>query len=229
MPTDVQELIQNLIRSEHFHGQREPKHGPEKRVVTISRGYGAGGEQIARRLSAALGVEVWDRAILDAVAESAKSSPELMAKLDDKVKTGKATWIYNFLTGQKAFLASYRYHLVNVVLALAQRGGIIVGRGSHVILANRPVFRLRVVGSPELSARRVSVRQEMDFDASLAEVMRVNKEREQFLWKAFGHHLNEPECFDLIVNTDHFDDRWDEITELVLNAIGLVFDKREYR
>ncbi|SCZ62971.1 cytidylate kinase-like family protein [Thiohalomonas denitrificans] len=229
MPTDVQELIQNLILSEHRYDQRKPGQGPEKSVVTISRSYGAGGEQIAERLSAALGVEVWDRAILDAVAESAKSSPELMAKLDDRVETGKATWIYNFLTGQKAFLASYRYHLVKVVLALSQRGGIIVGRGSHLILANRRVFRLRVVGSPERSARRISVRQEMDFNASLAEVVRVNKEREQFLWKAFGHHVNEPERFDLIVNTDHFDDRWDEITELVLNAIHLVMDKRKYR
>ncbi len=221
MATDIQELIQNLVRSEHLWGQRDAKRKPEKPVVTVSRDFGAGGSEIAERLSAALGIEVWDRAILDAIAEKAKSSPELMAKLDDRVKTGKDTWMYNLFSGQNAFLTAYRHHLVNVILALAARGGIIIGRGGHLILANRPVFRLRVVGSPEVCARRVSVRQQMDLDASLAEVKRVNEEREQFLWSAFRHHLDESERFDLIVNTDQFDNRWDEVAELVLNAIEL--------
>ena len=222
MPTDVQELIQSLVRSERLYGQRDAKRKPEKPVVTVSRDLGAGGGEIARRLSGALGIEIWDRQILDAVAESAKSSPELMSKLDDKIKTGKDTWIYNLLSGQNAFLTSYRHHLVNVMLALSQLGGIVIGRGGHLILANRPIFRLRVVGSPASCARRVADRQEMDFDTSLSEVKRVNKEREQFLWSAFRRHLNEPEYFDLIVNTDHFNDRWDEITELILNAMKLV-------
>lgn len=221
MPTDIQQLIQNLVRSEYLYGERDSRRRPTRPVVTISRDLGAGGSEIADRLSRALDVPTWDRAILDAVAESAESSPELMSKLDDRIKTGKDTWIYNLLSGQKAFMTSYRHHLVNVVLALAQQGGIIMGRGAHLILANRPVFRLRVVGTPDACARRLSDREELDFDTALAEVKRVAKEREQFLWNAFHHHLDESAHFDLVVNTDRYDNRWDELTDIILNAIEL--------
>lgn len=221
MPTNVQEIIQSLVRSSYLHDQADARRPPTKPVVTISRDLGAGGSEIARRIAAALGIDVWDRAILDAIAESAKSDPELMAKLDDKVGTGKDTWIYNLLSGQNAFMSSYRHHLVNVVLALAQQGGVIIGRGAHLILANRPAFRLRIVGSLDACARRLSARESMDFEKAKSEVKRVNKERDQFLQSAFRHHLDESERFDLIVNTDRFNDRWDEVVGLILNAVEL--------
>lgn len=222
MPTDAQKLIQSLVESAYLHDRKDSRERPPPPVVTVSRDPGAGGCEIASRLGQALGVEVWDREILEAVAERANAEPELMAKLDDRVRTGMETWIYNLFSGQNAFMASYRHHLVNVVLAIAGHGGIIIGRGAHLILANRPVFRLRVVGSDDACARRLASRgQGMDYDAALAEVGKIKKEREDFMRDAFQRDVDESVRFDLVLNTDKYDDRWDEVTDLVLSAIRL--------
>ncbi len=221
MPADIQELIQSLVRSEYQHERKDSREAPTPPLVTISRDHGSGGCEIARRLAKALNIPIWDREILDAIAHAANSDPELMAQLDDKIKTRKDTWIYNLLSGQNAFIASYRHHLVNVALALAQRGGVIIGRGVHLILANRPVFRLRVVGSLDTCARRVMASEQLDYERAIERVKQVNKERDQFLWDTFHHHLDESACFDLIINTDKFDDRWDDTAEQLLRTIRL--------
>lgn len=220
MPADVQKLIQSLVKSQHLQAQRDTRR-PHRTVVTISRDAGAGGGEIASRLAHAFGVDIWDREILDAVAEKAHSDPGLMARLDDRVRTGRETWIYSLLSGQNAFMTSYRHHLVNVALAIAEQGGVIIGRGVHLILANRPVFRLRITGSPDLCAKRLMERERIDYEAALAKVKRVNKEREDFVRNAFRQRLDESARFDLIVNTDKYGQRWDELSEVLVRAIRL--------
>src|SRR5690606_1406924 len=121
------------------------------------------------------------------------------------------------LSGQNTFLASYRHHLFDVLLCIAQEGGVVVGRGAHIVLANREAFRLRVVGSAECCAARVAAREGIDTAAALARVRQTNKERDEFTYKLVRHHLTEAETFDLVLNTDKLDD-WDAATELVIAA-----------
>lgn len=228
MAIDAQKLIQSLVRSEYLKGQQD-KPGRARPVVTLSRDLGAGGGEVARRLGERLKVEVWDRRLLDAVAESTQVSAELLGELDERMRSRKDSWIYNLLSGQSAFLTTYRHHLVNVSLALAQTGGVIVGRGVHLILANRKVFRVRLVGSENACATRVAAREGIPPEQALERVRAVNRERDQFLQSTFGHRLDEAVRFDLVLNTDKFDAHWDTVTDLVIagmKAAGLpVTDK----
>jgi cytidylate kinase len=218
---DAQKLIQSLVRSEYLKG-RQDKPGQARPVVTLSRDLGAGGAEVARLLGARLKVEVWDRRLLDAVAESTQVSAELLSQLDERVRSRKDSWIYNLLSNQSAFMTTYRHHLVNVSLALAQTGGIIVGRGVHLILANRPVFRVRLVGSEGACAARVAARDGITPEAAVERVRTVNSERDNFLQTAFGHRLEEAARFDLVLNTDKFGARWDSVTDLIVAGMKAV-------
>lgn len=215
---DIQKVIQTLIASEYYARGKKRSEPDYRPVVTVSRNFGSGGYEIAKRLATRLDVPLYDSEILDAVAERAKVDREFMARLDERTRDVRDSWLFGLLSGQSAFLSSYRHHLFDVLLCIAQEGGVIVGRGAHVVLANREIFRLRVVGSEEQCARRVAVRDGLDPEAARARVRLVDKERDEFTFKLVHHHLDEAETFDLVLNTDKLDD-WDAAAGFALTAM----------
>lgn len=218
---DIQKVIQTLIASEYYPRGKKRSEADYRPVVTVSRDLGSGGSEIAERLAARLGVPGYDREILDAVAERAKVDREFMARLDERTRDVRDSWLFGLLSGQSSFLSSYRHHLFDVLLCIVQEGGVIVGRGAHIVLANREVFRLRVVGSEEVCAKRIAARDGIDLQAARARVRQVNKERDDFTYKLVNHHLTEAHTFDLVLNTDKLDD-WDAAAEFILSAMRVM-------
>jgi cytidylate kinase len=56
-------------------------------LITISRQYGAGGSEVARRVAAALGWRVVDNELVEQVAARAGVSPERVAEREERVST----------------------------------------------------------------------------------------------------------------------------------------------
>jgi cytidylate kinase len=171
-------------------------------VVTVSRDHGSGGGEIARRLATRLGVRLFDKDLFKAIVEDAQIETYLLQQLDEHVQKRTTEWVHTLLTGHGAFKEDYRRHLVNVVLGIAEIGGVIVGRGANHILNQRNLFRLRVVGSPEVCARRVAERDGLEFEEALRVVEKVNAERETFVRLLFRRDVSDASCHDLVVNTD---------------------------
>lgn len=188
------------LMEEKFAHQQSPKPRP---LVALSRDKGAGGEEVARLMAEKLGVNVYDRELLDAVAQSAGTDPYLMAELDEKVAHMRNAWVISLLTNQIVLNEDYHNHLVDVVLGLAPGGGVMVGRGTHLILAGQPVLRLRIVGSPEICTRRLMEREKISSEEAKKRVETANHERGSFIWEHFRSRLNDPVHFDLTINTDH--------------------------
>lgn len=217
---DAQALIQSIVNAEIIFQRHQPIAGRHPPVVTLSRDYGAGGAEIAQFLSRRLGVELYDRQILERVAEESHVDTLQMSQLDDKAGVDKITsWIRGLFSNNTAYPESYRYHLVNVVLGICQTGGIIMGRGAHIILTTRPAFRVRIVGSQENCAERIVAREGITLDEALAKVHKVNAERDDYLVSMFKRHLHDASLFDLVVNTDKFPDM-DTVAELILGAMA---------
>ncbi len=220
-----QSVIQSLLNAEVIFQRQQPGAPAHPPVVTLSRDHGAGGAEVARLLGERLRLEVYDRQILDSIAAHAKVDADLMAQLDEKVAEHKSSaWIRSLFTNNTAFPESYRHHLVNVVLGICNTGGIIMGRGAHVILATRKAFRVRLTGSMDHCVERVAARGQLEPEQAREEVERVNKERGEFLWQMFHRRLNDPTLFDIVINTDNFP-TLEAVTDLILVAMqqaGLV-------
>ncbi len=196
----------------------EKRPVPPKPLVALSRDCGAGGEEVAEILSQRLGVGCYDKTLLDAIASSAGTDPYLMGELDEKVAHLRDAWVMSLLTNQPILNEHFRNHLVNVVLGLTGTGGVIVGRGAHLILAGKPMLRLRIAGSPEACAKRVAEAENLPLAEALEQVRRVNHERAHFVWEHFHSRLNDPTQFDLAVNTDHIPPA--QAAELALSAMA---------
>lgn len=208
---DPQVFLQKLIQREfeaHRYAKGAGHPGRPPLVVTLSRDYGAQGEEIARRLSECLGIPLYDQEILDLVAKRAKADKFYFKAHDEQVAAGVTSFLYSLISGSAVTLQDYRRALYDVTLDLARRDCILVGRGAHLILADKPVFRVRAVGSKAACARRIAETFGLSAEESEKEVHKINQQRHQSIVKLFGEHIEHSSLefaknFDLVVNTDH--------------------------
>ncbi|OSM05002.1 hypothetical protein MAIT1_03130 [Magnetofaba australis IT-1] len=191
---------------EIYTAKKQQKMGPGAPLVTISRTFGAGGTDIARLLAQRLEVPFYDREILEGVAEMAKGDKYLLEKLDERAPKAVENFIYSLVPSKGTSKDKFNYYLIKTILGIASRGdgGVIIGRGAHLILRDRPVFRLRVEGSKTRCVERLSLR--FDIKKADAEAMfeKVNAERNEFVRNLYKAHVTDHHFYDMTINSDVF-------------------------
>ena len=183
--------------------------GPATRkpLVAMARDRGSGGDEIGRGLAAALEVECYDKELIDRIATLAHADKRVIETLDETVKDRMELWLSSMLLKQRYSSSDYLRSLVHVVVGIAPLGGVIVGRACHLILERFRVFRVRVVGSPERCAQRLADQQGGgDLDKLVKEAKTINAQRAQFVLENFKVRLDDATQFDLVINTDGYDD-----------------------
>ncbi len=128
-------------------------------VITISRQYGAGGRSVARKLSEKLGIEFYD---LDFVKLTAKisgySEDEINREGEDMGRYAK--FVNRFLTNasfSNPYDEIYQAQRA-VILGLAEKPCIIVGRCSNIILREEGIesFDVFLTASREFRLKRAA-------------------------------------------------------------------------
>jgi cytidylate kinase len=205
MTTNVLNVISAMAEAASTAGQGALRP-PIQPVVTLSRDYGAGGEEIAVRLAERLRIQVYDDELLRQIAAQLEADPATVRMLDESFHRAKDMWFYRLISGKDVGPAAYRHSLVNVVLSLARLGGVIVGRGAHVILAESCALRVRIAGTPAVCARRLAEAGRASEAEELAKARKVNQARGKFVWEMFGSRLADAHQFDVTINTDRMND-----------------------
>ncbi|MEZ5541742.1 MAG: cytidylate kinase-like family protein [Pseudomonadota bacterium] len=186
-------------------------------VVTMSRGYGSQGKLVAQALADRLGVRCCDRDILEAVARRAAVDIDLVTRLDETVRhSALAPWKTVF-SGQALGDQRYLDHLIKVIMNISNKGGVIVGRGAHLILGPERAFRVRVIGSTEACATRIAEREQIELTAARERVLSVDRQRGEFARKYFGVEETDLSVYDLVINSDRFS--VEQMVGMILNAM----------
>ena len=103
------------------------------KVITITREYGAGGGEVARKLAEALGWELLDRELLHQAAEVEHVPDAELERLDEKTITMADR--FSLHPPHKKYL----HGLTEAARQAAQRGNVVlVGRGARQLWARRP-------------------------------------------------------------------------------------------
>ena len=189
---------------------------PRQPVVTISRDYGSGGDIIASKLAERMGVPLYDGELLRQIGERLKQDTATVQMMDEGIARGRDLWLYRLISGQDIRPDAYRDTLIKVVLTLGRLGGVIVGRGAHVILQRSCALRVRVSGSPEICARRMVHLHGGDMTAALAHAKDLDHRRGKFVWEAFQSRLSDASQFDITVNTDRMAE-FDDVAEMLMS------------
>ncbi|KAF0146326.1 MAG: hypothetical protein FD153_156 [Rhodospirillaceae bacterium] len=225
MSSNVHNALQAMITAVSVPSKSGAGGCPEHPVVAIARDHGAGGEIIGAMLAQRLGVRLYDRVILEKIAERLKADPDSVRALDEGVGRARELWLYRMVTGIDLSPGTYRRHLVNVILSLAKIGGVLCGRGAHVVLSSSTALRLRITGSPQVCAERIATEENVSIEEALRRIEEVNHNRGKFVWDMFQSRLNDPTQFDLVINTDRLDDH-EQVVEMVVSAYQAISECR---
>ena len=171
-------------------------------VITISREPGAGGANVARKLSVTLGMDFISSQIIQKVAQSAQMSAKVVASLDEKDVTLREDWLKRLFDSQHLWPDRFLRHLTKVINIVGLHGNaVILGRGANFILPPEETFRIRLIAP--LEARVAMVMAARGFSRKAAEkyVFRTDADRKAFIRKYFGTDITDPAHFDLVVDT----------------------------
>jgi len=192
---DEQARRWQLVRQE----RREEALRP---VVTVSRQHGAGGAEVARKLAEGLHLDLFDREIIQRIAESTHLSERVVSSLDEKDQELLTDWLAAISRRSYLSPAEYRYHLSRIVGALAHHGGaVIVGRGAHLILGEGGALRIMVVAPVERRVQTLMEREGLAEREARRSIVSVESDRKAFIMKHFHADFADPATFDLVVNT----------------------------
>ena len=85
-----------------------------------------------------------------------------MSLIDERTPNPLEDWVYALFSKGEISRSSFYRRLIKTTVFIANTGGVIIGRGAHLILANNPnVFRVRIEGSHEICAKRVAEREKV--------------------------------------------------------------------
>lgn len=222
MSIDAQGVVRAFVKAAESSQERAVEEARNPTII-ISRTMGTCGEVIAQAVADRLGLEVYGPEILDSVAKQAKVDKKLLASLNEFAGRSSDAWLYATVFGKNVSRDDYLGHLVTTVRGLYRIGGVILGRGSFIILENKPVLRVRITGSVEACAKRVAEEDGIDIETAREKVRESNRKRGKFTWDVFHRRLNDPTNFDLVINMDKVQDT-EAAVEMILamaDAIGL--------
>lgn len=226
MAVNAQAVIDAMIRA-----LEEPPHEARhlrKPVITVSRSTASRGDAIAHALADRLGLKCYDREILDRIAAEAGVASTLLERLTEKLDAVDS-WVYSAIFGKRVTRTEYLKFLTTMIRGLYHTGGVIVGRGGHVILAGRDILRIRIVGSLEVCASRLSEEEGISYTEAKNRIEESISRREKFMWEVFQSRYDDATAFDVIINTDGFrhDDAVVDIIIAALQGRGLLDDVRQ--
>lgn len=216
MAVSSMQKINSLIKSTVYgrHSLQDQGTGP---IVTIARDFGAGGNEVGEFLAEQLKTPFIDRKLLDLIVEKTHTDVNLIERLDERLPTPFEDWIMNMIGRSTSSKSEYLGRLVIILKEIGRHGGVIMGRGAHLVLGNKRVFRLRVVGSLEKCAHRIVQREGISSESALKRVKEVNEQRKEFVRNIYKHYPTEATYYDLVINTDRLHSR--QVADLALDAM----------
>ena len=200
-------------------------------AITISREYGSGGGEIARRLAQRLQWRLIDHEIVVQVAQSLEMSQE-EADARDEHSDSIVSRILASMQGVDPALmvvspvpAAVTAQRYNDALRQAVEGAVaaghvvIVGRGSQILLANRrDVLHVRIIAPLEQRVNYVMQREGLDMETARTRIQLKDRDRVRYLQNEYHQQPGDPQLYDLVVNTDIIN--IDSVVDLIAVALS---------
>lgn len=204
------------VQSEKAAAEAAPS--PTAYTIAISRQAGTSGPAIAREVGQRLGWPVYDRELVELIAQEMGLRSRLVESVDERRRNWLQEWWQEFTTRPELPQSEYAENLVHVLLSLASHGEcVIVGRGAAQVLPEATTLRVRLVG-PE--AGRVAMLQEK-FDLSADEARRwvrqTDERRGRFVRDTFHKNPDDLTGYDLVLNTCRLGVK--DCADMIVNAL----------
>jgi cytidylate kinase len=164
-------------------------------TITISRQLGSQGDEVAKAVADRLHYRVVSRDLINQAASQAGAPEMALATIDDLGLFG--------LRPTPKVRQAYHQSIQHIMESLAEEGNVvIVGRAGQVILSQRPeVLHVKVIAPKAVRAARLVQAQSISIEAAHAQIEASDRTRRNYLRRYYHVRWDDPELYDLIVNT----------------------------
>lgn len=190
------------------------------RVITISRQLGSGGRRIAEILGKQLSLPVWDKEILDIVADQSyfHYQARMFELLDERTQSEIDAFADSLVGNVSKHV--YLHLLPRAVLIIAQNDAIILGRGAHLLLPR--ALKVRIVAPLDVRIRNLVQSGGLSEEEASRQITTSDRERRNFVKELAGRlgpgvsNYGKETEYDLVVNTGTFEIQ--KAASLILSA-----------
>ena len=198
-----------------------------KFVITINRELGSGGRTVGRKLAEKLGVEYFDKAVINALQERYNLSAEEIERLKGQ-ETG---WWAEFKRKMTFSESEYELNQTNietedvfraetqVLKALAKdQSCVIAGRTACYIFREHPNhLSIFIQASMPCRMARVAREQNMSKEEARLTIEKVDKMREKYVQEFTGTSRYDTRNYQLVINMDELTE--DDAVDLIMTYI----------
>lgn len=216
-------------------------------LVTIRGHLGSGAPEVGRQVADALHIDYIDREIIAKVAELLdEQSQDIIAKemppgsLWERIARafGFDNVAGSFYAVEPGFLAPYsgaylpawqiplddtQYlsGLESVINELARDQNVVIrGRGSQFILKNNPAaLHVLIIAPLEIRVKRIMDDLKKDKEGAKKEISHSDNSRRAFVKRYFQADMDDPEHYDLVINTAHFN--YEQAASIIIKTLVL--------
>lgn len=187
----------------------------KKTIITIGREFGSGGREIGEKLSSALGIEFYDKELLEHTAKESGLCEEILKHHDEK---RTASFLYSLVLepynsgyagspysempiDQKVFLAQY-----DTIKKLAENGsGVFVGRCADYVLGeNDNVLSVFIHADNDFKVKRIMECYELSERKAMDLIGRKNKQRSIYYNYYTSKKWGNAKSYDLCIDSSKF-------------------------
>ena len=192
-------------------------------IIAIGREFGSGGKHIGRALAKELGVNLYDRNIVEKVAE------ELDIETEHLMKYAKKKRRHFFHKSVKGHTTSFEDHVANLQFDYIRKLGasdesfVIVGRCADEILKDHEnVISIFVKGDREYRIGRVMKQFDLSREDAIKKMDRHDRTRKYYHDRYCNGKWGEVDTYDLCIDSTHFgtEGTADFIREYIKRRLG---------
>ena len=203
----------------------------KKRIITIERQYGSGGSAIGKLTAQKLGINCYNRQILDMTAERCGISADYLESAEENVPT---SFLYSLLLSanpartmedslplsDKVFLMESR--IINEI-AEKEQSFILVGRCGSYILEDKGCFSVFIYSEPKKRIKRAIADYDIPENKAESILKKTDKRRETFYNVNTGRVWQDKDQYSLCLNSAELGDEL--CAELIVQAFKAYNEK----
>jgi cytidylate kinase len=186
-------------------------------IITISRQFGAGGAEVARRVAHRLEWRVADNEFVDRVAARAGLTPDEVALREERVPSfmERLAWALASASAELAVPTGATMEGLSeplmvrvtesVVAEIAREGRVVlVGRGAAAVLGERErALHVQVVAPLEIRAERIAGRLNVTVEEARRQIHETDGRRARYHRENYGRDWADPVHYHVVINTGY--------------------------
>jgi cytidylate kinase len=188
-------------------------------VITLSREPGSGGKLVAKAVAERLGLDLFDQALINAMAENADTTTRVIRTLDERSLSMIEDWVSAAISERHLWPDEVSRVLMRVIGTIGRHGkAIIVGRGANFVLPPENRFRVRIIAPLEMRVNHVAETYGVTKKEAKRRVLRTESDRRAFVRKYFHSDIGDPANYEMILNTGTLS--FESAVAAICSAIG---------